>query len=368
MATCRQTQANRLNAQKSTGPKTDEGKAHSRANSLKHGLTGAGIVLPAEAAEAVDQRKADWRHDYTIVSALQEWLFHQVVVNSVRVDLCQDHENDLRVYLADRATHTWDIDRRDEIEQLATALPKRPARVTARLRRSRHGCEWLIARWQGLADVLERGLAWTETEQSLALDLLGIPLELRDSIGFNAADPLAGMVSREIERLQGHKSNGLDQLDQTERELAERGHEVVPDRERLRLRRYEASCLREFGRARAELLHSIGAAPPGPGPESESEPEPEPLFEDDPFPEAEPAAAPPAEYAGETRDDVMSQIHAALMGVKLNDVAISPLAAAPVVERPAPLKAPVLAGSLPSSRPLNRRDRRAARKQQGRRP
>ena len=44
--------ANQANAQKSTGPKTDQGKQRSRANSLKHGMTGAGVVMvEAEAAE-----------------------------------------------------------------------------------------------------------------------------------------------------------------------------------------------------------------------------------------------------------------------------------------------------------------------------
>src|SRR5438132_62932 len=40
MATEKQIEANRQNAQKSTGPKSDEGKEQSRANSLKHGLAG----------------------------------------------------------------------------------------------------------------------------------------------------------------------------------------------------------------------------------------------------------------------------------------------------------------------------------------
>ena len=35
---------NRQNAQKSTGPRTDEGKAASRGNSLKHGLTATTIA------------------------------------------------------------------------------------------------------------------------------------------------------------------------------------------------------------------------------------------------------------------------------------------------------------------------------------
>ena len=43
--------ANRANAARSTGPKTAEGKEKSRANALKHGLTGSGVVL-AEADAA----------------------------------------------------------------------------------------------------------------------------------------------------------------------------------------------------------------------------------------------------------------------------------------------------------------------------
>ena len=44
--------ANRENAQKSTGPRTDEGKAKTRFNSVKHGLTGATIFFtnPADAS------------------------------------------------------------------------------------------------------------------------------------------------------------------------------------------------------------------------------------------------------------------------------------------------------------------------------
>src|SRR3954468_19256610 len=41
-------QANRRNAQKSTGPKTASGKEQSRRNALKHGLTGEGTVLPED--------------------------------------------------------------------------------------------------------------------------------------------------------------------------------------------------------------------------------------------------------------------------------------------------------------------------------
>src|ERR1700730_15121813 len=48
MATDKQIAANRLNAQKSTGPKTPEGRAAVRLNGVKHGLTAETIVLKGE--------------------------------------------------------------------------------------------------------------------------------------------------------------------------------------------------------------------------------------------------------------------------------------------------------------------------------
>lgn len=48
MATQKQIEANRRNAQKSTGPKTEEGKSNSRLNSLQHGLGAIHVPLPHE--------------------------------------------------------------------------------------------------------------------------------------------------------------------------------------------------------------------------------------------------------------------------------------------------------------------------------
>ncbi len=51
MATPRQIQANRLNAQRSKGPATSAGKAASCLNALKHGLTARHHILPTETEE-----------------------------------------------------------------------------------------------------------------------------------------------------------------------------------------------------------------------------------------------------------------------------------------------------------------------------
>ena len=55
MATDKQIEANRKNAKKSTGPKTEEGKARVSRNALKHGLTAENVVLPGEDRDYFEQ-------------------------------------------------------------------------------------------------------------------------------------------------------------------------------------------------------------------------------------------------------------------------------------------------------------------------
>lgn len=59
MTTPKQLAANQRNARSSTGPWTDEGKAVSAQNALKHGLCSLLIVVPGEAAEEFDQFAAE---------------------------------------------------------------------------------------------------------------------------------------------------------------------------------------------------------------------------------------------------------------------------------------------------------------------
>ncbi len=48
MSTQKQIEANRRNAQKSTGPRTPEGRAAVHLNGVTHGLTAETLVLPGE--------------------------------------------------------------------------------------------------------------------------------------------------------------------------------------------------------------------------------------------------------------------------------------------------------------------------------
>jgi hypothetical protein len=64
MATTAQINANRANAQSSSGPKTDAGKSTSSKNALKTGLTGRTVLLPTEDAALYESHLASFRERY----------------------------------------------------------------------------------------------------------------------------------------------------------------------------------------------------------------------------------------------------------------------------------------------------------------
>lgn len=59
MTSRRQLEANRANAKRSTGPKSSDGKARSRMNGVKHGLTAKQIVIGDEDPDELESLRAD---------------------------------------------------------------------------------------------------------------------------------------------------------------------------------------------------------------------------------------------------------------------------------------------------------------------
>ena len=88
MASPAQIEANRLNALKSTGPRTAEGKDASRRNAIKHGLAAETLILPDEEAEAVAHRVAEWSSSLNPSGERDDWLVVEVAVSTVRIDRC----------------------------------------------------------------------------------------------------------------------------------------------------------------------------------------------------------------------------------------------------------------------------------------
>jgi hypothetical protein len=147
--------ANRENAKKSTGPRTQEGKERSRQNALKHGMT-AGVVIAEELREKAEERIKSWTASMRPQTEPEAWLVERAAVDAVRVDSavrCERARMEARL-------------RNDELYSRAEGMPEAAAAKLGtslllahpgdvpgyllRLRSSRAGCEWLLERWHDM--------------------------------------------------------------------------------------------------------------------------------------------------------------------------------------------------------------------------
>jgi hypothetical protein len=241
--------ANRANAQKSTGPKTPEGKDRSRKNALKHGLCSAVVV--AEDIALIEERTRDWFYPLKPQNELHWWLVDKIAICSLRIDRAERMERLLRDRRSLHAEVAWDDGRMLEVERLGGKLGgSRPAEVSEELRGSTVGCDWLISRWSLLANAADRA-AWTPDQITLAFNLLGTPFEFRE--GRQPGDVLDGrghvaessetqsaMARREIDHLEGRRDH-VGELDEVDRSLTQADLFDESNPELKRLRRYESA-------------------------------------------------------------------------------------------------------------------------------
>ena len=86
MATAQQIEANRHNAQLSTGPQTGAGKAISSRNSTSHGLSAAHLILPGEDAAAFNQTLANLTSEHAPQGETEFFLVRQLAQNQWKLD------------------------------------------------------------------------------------------------------------------------------------------------------------------------------------------------------------------------------------------------------------------------------------------
>jgi hypothetical protein len=200
-------EANRRNAQRSTGPRTPEGKSRSRFNGVKHGLTAKVPVIPGE-DPAVYQARLDAMIESCApqnqvelellgrLAAATNWSLDR----AARAEAAQISQR-VRNYAIER-------ERREEDEALALgqrllwdargpwqlyphhphtgsksetriswsqdpADANNPALLVLRLQRTVAGCRWLLDRWTELRARLEPGEVWAAPDQFKAIRLLG---------------------------------------------------------------------------------------------------------------------------------------------------------------------------------------------------
>jgi hypothetical protein len=226
------------NGQKSTGPKTEEGKKRSRMNALKHGMTAKTVLLPEENPAEFKQLMVGWfdsmkpqdQSEASLVERAAYTLWQIDRVNraqSARLRLRADSHAD------DEATRV-----EQEVIELANllfraphgrpaALPcaltltdqadgnasragtidieELPAKVISRMMATGLGCRWLLELWSELRISLENA-GWKTPERFRAFRLLGIHASNsymnRDLASIlqacQAIDPDAGSLAGEV--------------------------------------------------------------------------------------------------------------------------------------------------------------------------
>ncbi len=203
-------EVNRRNAQKSTGPRSAEGKERSRFNAVKHGMTAKTLVLPGEDPEALQHRLDGWVGSLKPRNELEEYLVERAVRVSwqldradraevarltglMRDDAFQDSHSQANVDVVALGRRLF-WDRRGPLELyphfplkdqlLASKKPRTsfsglaedpddPTGLLIQLEGSEAGCLWLLQQWAELREILDQDLLWQSIDRFKATRLLG---------------------------------------------------------------------------------------------------------------------------------------------------------------------------------------------------
>ena len=276
--------ANRRNAAKSTGPRTPEGRARSRRNALKHGLTGEGVALPDEDAVEVARRFEALGRELNPSSEVGKMLVHRVAFLSVRLERCERFDTAVLSKRVRKAEAEFADARLVEVEALVLQLPREAATSVRRLKGSPEGVDWLLGHLAELKGdlLLENRDGWTPNHRMRLEAVLGQNpggyrinrvMALSDAIlgYFGHLDPedgeglddgararwakgaLAAMIDAEAAHLQAVRA-ALDPraIEQDRLEAADRAL-FDPSPKMVLARKYEAATERGLYKALKEL-------------------------------------------------------------------------------------------------------------------
>ena len=122
MATDKQTAANRLNAQKSTGPKTPEGRAAVRLNGVKHGLTAETLVLKGESQADFTGLLESLEADHAPTTPTEEALVVQLAMATWRLRRLYHQEAGFYTYRIKSLAEIGKDRKLDDAGQMARAV------------------------------------------------------------------------------------------------------------------------------------------------------------------------------------------------------------------------------------------------------
>jgi len=276
--------ANRRNSQLSTGPRTPEGKERSRANAVKHGLTGSGIALPAEDKAVVAERFLTIQAELAPATLVGAALAHQVALMTVRLQRAARYEAAALAARVRGAAIAFDDAREAEAEKLLGWIEQDPPNHRRKLLAMPEGVDKIVRLLEHLRSELERdAVVWTFVHERKLEAALGrragdVPhsrsCRLSRAIGEDftgleaseggdlatvlerrnwAANELVALIGAEVDRLREHRAT-LD-LDAIEADRAEAGDRALfdPGKDATLARKYEAAASRGLFRCLREL-------------------------------------------------------------------------------------------------------------------
>lgn len=192
-------EANRKNAQKSTGPRTPEGKAASSRNALTHGLTAkAHALLSGESVEVYQEHLDKWLECYGDDPA-QAALAERACVSAWKLRRLDRQECALVSEQIRHASDNFDVEQIRRAQTLGEKLfhdplnrcqdmfdetPEHlrllnewrgtePAVIKAELESFAAGADWMLARWNELSLILETEGFWHYDARYHVTKLLG---------------------------------------------------------------------------------------------------------------------------------------------------------------------------------------------------
>jgi hypothetical protein len=269
MATPRQIEANKKNAQRSSGP-SETGKSRSRRNALKHGLAAEVIDVEAASPEFLE-RRAKWGTSYQLDDEAAEWALDRTVAASLRIEHCERAFDRVVEDSRERARLAWDQDRAVEAAAVAARLSTDPVLASRQLETSRAGVVLLLGFWDGLVEAARSPEGWSESHASQALDLLGVHRELRsgrtpidDPEGSDHRAYREALALDEIDRLAAIRDEVMNELDELDQIRAMTGDPALLSKPAQLILRYERDAWKRYRESIKEVRDRAAAKPEAP--------------------------------------------------------------------------------------------------------
>ena len=297
--------ANQKNAERSTGPKTEEGKNRSRLNAFRHGLAGSGdLVGPGEDRALIDHRTSAFIRELSAPGEVGELLARRAAVLSVRMESAADRELKTVAEAVQAGRDQFDDERAEQLDAWVVEAEDSGAPDIAlfKLETCPEGLRYLREVWRVIRARVARDDEQAAERAAHWLGLLrteeGTPANLLPAIDAEIArlDPLVGSpIIEEAARLVRTRRDDAGQI---------AGFDTSP--EATLARRYEAAAERGMYRAmRAiqELRRDANPASLLPPPAALLTPPTSPTVPPTPRPVASPSPIP---SLGSFRDDVLT--------------------------------------------------------------